>query len=257
MGSYQAGMQPGDELAGKVALVTGAARNIGRAIARSLAAGGAAVAINTRSSRSQADSVAAEIAATGGQADVFLGDVGDGAAVNAVVDAAVKRFGRLDILVLNAAVRQEIHFSEMTYEDWKRVLAIDLDSAFHFSKACLPHLINAGAGSIVTIGGVTALAGSKNRAHVGAAKSGLVGFTKSLAHDLAQYGIRVNCVSPGQVATKRGPGAPVRPDKTSLIPLARAGEPEEIAGMVRFLCGPGGSYITGQTLHVNGGLVMP
>lgn len=244
---------PGKELAGKVALVTGGALNIGSAISAALAAAGAAVAINTRASREAADALAQEIRAAGGQADVFLADIADGAQVKSMVDAVVKRFGRLDILVLNASVRTEKPFLELSYEEWRVPLAITLDGAFFCSQACAPHMVKAGGGSIVTLGGLQALSGSKSRVHGSVAKSGLVGFTRALSRDLAQYAIRVNCVAPGQIATVRANQRSARKDPKDTIPLGRAGEPREIADTVRFLCGPGASFITGQTIHVNGG----
>lgn len=247
------GMHKGDELAGKVALVTGAARNIGRAIALSLAAGGANVAVNTRSNVEQARGVVDEIKALGTEAEAYVADVADPAQVQANVDAVLKRFGRLDILVLNAAVRPHPPFEEITYEEWRHVLATNLDSAFVFAKATLPALKKAGDGRIVFFAGVTALLGLKNRAHVAASKHGVVGLTKALAADFADYGIRVNCISPGQIATSRARGEE-RSDRSKQIPLGRQGQPFEIAGMVRTLVGPAGNYITGQTIHINGGL---
>jgi 3-oxoacyl-[acyl-carrier protein] reductase len=244
------GMHKGDEFAGKVALVTGAARNIGRAIALSLASGGAKVAVNTRSNIQEARGVVDEIKALGSDGEAFLADVAEPAQVQAMVDAVIKRFGRLDILVLNAAIRDHVHFDEISFEDWRRHMATNLDSAFVFTKACLPALKKAGDGRIVTFAGVTALLGLKDRAHVAASKHGIVGLTKALAADLAEFGIRVNCISPGQIDTSRA-GAPT-PKRE--IPLGRRGSPFEIAGMVRALCGPAGAYVTGQTLHINGGL---
>jgi len=169
-----------------------------------------------------------------------------------MVDAVLKRFGRLDILVLNAALREHVHFDEISFDDWRRVLSTNLDSAFVFTKASLPALKKAGDGRIVLFAGVTALLGLKDRAHVAASKHGIVGLTKALAADLAEFGIRVNCISPGQIDTSRAHARPS--DRSKDIPLGRQGKPFEIAGMVRSLCGPAGAYMTGQTLHINGGL---
>jgi 3-oxoacyl-[acyl-carrier protein] reductase len=247
------GMHKGDEFAGKVALVTGAARNIGRAIALSLAAGGAKVAVNTRSNIEQARGVVDEIKALGTDGETYAADIGEPAQVQAMVDAVLKRFGRLDILVLNAALREHPPLDEISFADWRRVLSTNLDSAFVFTKACLPALKLAGDGRIVTFAGVTALLGLKNRVHVAASKHGIVGLTKALAQDLAEFGIRVNCISPGQIETSRAQRREV-PDRSMDIPLGRRGTPFEIAGVVRSLCGPAGAYMTGQTLHINGGL---
>jgi 3-oxoacyl-[acyl-carrier protein] reductase len=248
-------MTPGTELAGKAALVTGSARNIGRAIARSLAAGGAAVMVNANSSRAEAEQTVAMIEAAGGRAALHLADVTDAGAVAALVEAAVREFGRLDFLVNNAAVRAETPFAQIRFEEWRRVLSTVLDGAFLCTQASLPHMIRAGGGTVVNIGGLTAHRGADGRAHVIAAKAGLAGMTRALALDFAPHHITVNCVVPGTIETVRGlPGAPERPEhRRSLPPVGRRGEPEEIAAMVRMLCGPDARYITGQSIHVNGG----
>ena len=253
------GMTPGTELAGKVALVTGGARNIGRAIARSLAAGGASVMVNANTSRAEAEETRALIESAAGHAAVHIADVTDPAAVAAMVEATVKRFGRLDILVNNAAVRAETPFGEIRFEDWRRVLSTVLDGAFLCAQAALPHLVKAGGGTIINIGGLTAHKGADGRAHVITAKAGLAGLTRALALDLAPHHITVNCVVPGTIETVRGlPGAPERPQhRRSLPPVGRRGEPEEIAAMVRTLCSPDMRYVTGQSIHVNGGNLMP
>jgi 3-oxoacyl-[acyl-carrier protein] reductase len=246
----------GSELAGKVALVTGGALNLGRAISLSLASAGAAVAVNTRSSREQADGVADQIRQAGGQAEVYMADVADAACVKEMADGVLKRFGRIDILVLNASIRKEILFKDMTFEDWRQIMSISLDGSFHCIKACLPSMIESGGGNIVTLAGDTALMGAVRKVHSSAAKSGLVGMTRALARELAGDGIRVNCVSPGAINTTRPAHRSVREDPKGKIPLGRWGESEEIAAAVRFLCGPGGGFITGQTLHINGGQMM-
>ena len=254
-----AGMAPGSELAGRVALVTGGARNIGRAIARSLAAGGAAVMVNARTSRAQGEETVAMIEKAGGKAALHIADVTDPAQVRALVDATLKRFGRLDALINNAAVRMETPFEAITLEDWHRVMATVLDASFLCSQACLPHLAKSGAGAIVNIGGLTGHRGATGRAHVITAKAGLAGMTKALALDLAPKAITVNCVVPGTIESQRGlPGVPERPEgRRAPPPIGRRGEPEEIAAVVRLLCGPDARYITGQAIHVNGGGYMP
>ena len=250
------GMRPGDELAGKVALVTGGARNIGRAIARSLAAGGASVMVNAKTSRAEAEKTVEMI---GANAAVHIADVTKPDEVQALVDATVKRFGRLDFLVNNAAVRYETPFSSMKFEEWRQVLAIVLDGAFLCARSALPHMISAGGGTIVNIGGQTGHKGAAERAHVITAKAGLAGMTKALAMDLAPHKITVNCVVPGTIESQRGlPGVPDRPaHRLTVPPIGRRGEPEEIAAMVRMLCGPDARYMTGQSIHLNGGGFMP
>ena len=163
-----------NELIGKVAIVTGAGRNIGRAIALALAEGGASIVVNARSNRAEADAVAREIEAAGGKALVNIGDVADAAAMQAMADAAVKHFGRIDILVNNAALRREKSFTEMSYVEWREILDVTLDGTFHCTKACLPALRKSGAGTIVNIGGLSAHTGARNRAHVVTAMAGIV-----------------------------------------------------------------------------------
>ena len=245
-------MTKGNELAGKVALVTGASRNIGRAIALALAADGAAVAVNTRSSKEDADKVVQEIRQAGGQAETFMADIVDAKAVNAMVDGVVKRFGRLDILVLNASVRKETAFMEMGFDEWRSLLSITLDGSFHCVKACLPHLIKAGGGSIVTLGGMSALSGAKRRVHGSVGKFGLYGMTRALAKELGEHKINVNCVAPGQMNTPRASDRGARAD-VSGVPMGRRVEPDEIASTVRFLCGTGARMISGQLIYVDGG----
>jgi 3-oxoacyl-[acyl-carrier protein] reductase len=250
------GLRPGTELAGKVALVTGAARNIGRAIARSLAAGGASVMVHARTSRVEAEKTVQMI---GSSAALHLADVTKPEEVQGLVAATVQRFGRLDLLVNNAAVRYETAFASMSFQEWRQVLSIVLDGAFLCAHAALPHLIRAGGGTIVNIGGQTGHKGASERAHVITAKAGLAGFTKALALDLAPHHITVNCVVPGTIESQRGlPGVPDRPaHRRAPPPIGRRGEPEEIAAMVRMLCGPDARYITGQAIHVNGGGYLP
>lgn len=241
------------ELEGRVALVTGAAKNIGRSIALELAAAGAKVAINTRASRAEAEAVAQEIRTAGGRAAVYIADVADAGAVQQMCTAVAAELGSIDILVLNASVRREIPFTEMTFDEWRQVMAISLDGSFHCIKAVLPGMIDAGGGNIITLAGDTALNGAVGKVHSSSAKSGLAGMTRALARELGPKGIRVNCVSPGHFDTTRPAHRAARPSVHDNIPLGRLGMPSEIAATVRFLCGTGGGFITGQTVHVNGG----
>ncbi|MDP6708952.1 MAG: SDR family NAD(P)-dependent oxidoreductase [Alphaproteobacteria bacterium] len=245
-------------LAGRVAIVTGGARNIGRAIALALAEDGADVVVNAREDRAAAEAVAAEVTAAGNRALAHVADVTDEAAVRAMIEATVATFGRIDILVSNAAVRRQQPFLEISLADWHAILAVPLDGAFLCAQACVPEMIRAGGGAIVTLGGISAHLGTPGRAHVCAAKAGLEGLTHALAMELAEHEIRVNCVAPGAIDTLRGASAGARPGSIDLshIPARRMGRPEEIAAMVRHLCRPEGAYITGQTIHVNGGLFL-
>ena len=246
-----------NELTGKVAIVTGAGRNIGRAIALTLAEGGASIVVNARSNRAEAEAVAHEIEAAGGKALVHIGDVADATAVQAMADAAAKQFGRIDILVNNAALRRERPFTEMTYAEWREIMDVTLDGTFHCIKACLPALRQSGTGSIVNIGGLSAHTGAKNRAHVVTAKAGIIGFTRALAHDLADDGIAVNCVVPGLIGTPRPKDKPEPAHHLTHGTITGArGRPEDVAAAVRFLCGPGARYINGQAIHANGGAYL-
>ncbi len=245
------------ELAGKVAVVTGAGRNIGRAIALALAEGGASIVVNARSNRAEAEAVAREIESFGVKALVHVGDVADAKAVQAMADTAMQQFGRIDCLVNNAALRREKSFAEMDYREWREILDVTLDGTFHCVKACLPALRKSGAGSIVNIGGLSAHTGARGRAHVVTAKAGVVGFTRALAHDLAEDGITVNCVVPGLIGTPRPKDTPEPSHHlTHQTITGERGRPDDVAAMVRFLCGPGARYINGQAIHANGGAYL-
>ena len=247
------------ELQGRVALVTGAARNIGRAIALTLAEAGAAVVLNARSASAELQAVADEIEAAGGRAHLVAADVSAPEAVDRMAQAAAAAFGGLDILVCNAAVRRETPFEALTYQDWREVTSVILDGAYLCAHAALPYLRASPAGAIVTIGGMSAHTGSAGRAHVIAAKAGVVGLTRALAHDLAPDAITVNCVAPGLIDTVRGASTRGEPaHHKARMPLTGArGAPEDVAQAVRYLAGPAARYLTGQTLHVNGGAFMP
>ena len=248
-------MQQGRELAGRVALVTGASRNIGRSIALALADAGAAIVVNTRQARAAADSVVKEIEGAGGKAMTALADVTDEAAVAAMVEQAIKKFGRLDIVVNNAAIRPAQKIDETSLADFRAVLALMLEAPFLCVRSALPHLKQSDAAAIISIGGMTGHVGGTDRVHVASGKSGLVGMTKAFAREFAPFGITANCVVPGLVDTARG----ATPSAHAALPslLGRLGRVDEIASMVRYLSGPAARFITGQAIHVNGGAYMP
>ena len=246
-------------LEGRVALVTGAGRNIGRAIALALAEAGAKVAVNVRSSRDEGQSVVDEIEERGGEALLIVADVTKRSRVDGMVAEAAQRFGRLDIVVNNAAVRREAAFAELSYAEWRTALDVCIDGAFHCTQAALPWLRGSGAGAVINIGGMTAYTGAPMRAHVVTAKAALGGLTRALAHELAPFGITVNCVAPGLIDTVRDPAsAGARPKHHALQAtlLGRRGQAEEIAAAVVWLVGPDARFTTGQTLHVNGGAYL-
>ncbi len=246
-------------LKGKVALVTGAARNIGRAIALALADAGAKVAVNVRASRDEGQAVVDEIVARGGDALLVAADVTQRTEVDAMIAAISKHFGRLDIVVNNAAIRHEAAFADLPYSAWRAAQAVCVDGAFHCTQAALPLLRGSGAGTVINIGGLTAQTGASKRAHVVTAKAALGGLTRALAHELAEFGITVNCVSPGMMDTVRNAAsasaAPAHHSVHTTL-LGRRGHPDEIASAVVWLAGPGGRFTTGQTLHINGGAYL-
>ena len=246
-------------LAGKTAVVSGAGKNIGRSIAEHLAAVGANVVVNGRSDQAAVDAVADMLRRDYGvEALPFLADVTDRAAVDRMAEATMARFGRVDIVVSNAALRNQTPFLEMSYEEWRNVLGVALDGAFNLCQAFGRHIVAGGAGgSIVTMSGISNRVGTLNRAHVNTAKAGLEGFTRGLANEFAPHGVNVNAVAPGMIDTARGASAGVRPNLGQRgVPLNRMGDPNEIAAMVRLLCTPEGAYTTGQTIHINGGVYL-
>ena len=246
-------------LDGQAAIVTGSSRNVGRAIALALAADGAAIVVNAMNDDEGATAVVAEIEAAGGKAIKHMADVTDEAAVDGLAQAAIDAFGGLQILVNNAAIRRQQSIESMSLADWRAVTAVILDAAFLCARASLPHMVTAGGGSIVNIGGISAHFGAVDRPHVVAAKAGVIGLTKAIAVDYAARNVRANCVVPGTMDTTRGENAhPVAPHPGGHQALIdRLGTPEELAAAVRYLCSPDAAYVTGQTLHVNGGRYLP
>ena len=244
------------KLDGKVALVTGSGRNIGRATILKMAAEGANVVVNARSNQAEADAVAEEARAMGVKAMAILADVSNKEQVDSMVSMAIAEFGKIDILVNNAAIRPHKPFLEVTLEDWEYVRGVVLDGAFYTTSAIMPSMVKNEYGRIIFFTGDGAFQGPPERAHVSAAKMGLVGMCRSLASEFAPKNIRVNVVSPGSIDTSREhpewyPNA--RPPDASHIPMQRQGKVDEIASTVMFLISDEGGFITGQSIHANGG----
>lgn len=237
-----------------VALVTGSGRNIGRAIALELAKQGCAVIVNTSSNREAGEAVVAELERVGVEALYVQADVGKASDVTAMAEAALARFGKVDMLINNAAIRPEKPFLELSDDDWRRTLAIDLDSAFYTARAFLPGMIEQGWGRIVNLTGMNAIHGYAGRAPVSVAKHGLWGLTKALAKEFGPKGITVNAISPGPIRSEHPDPAMTQHIQSQLgkIPLGRLGEPEEIAGLCGFLCSEPGSFVSGQMIACNG-----
>jgi 3-oxoacyl-[acyl-carrier protein] reductase len=245
-------------LDGRVAVVTGASRRIGRAVALGLAEAGADVVVHARESRDEIEGVAAEIRARGRRAHTVLADIIDEAAVVAMFAEIGQVFGGVDLLVNNAAIRGHRPFLDMSLAEWRSRIAVILDGAFLCSREALRSMVERGGGTIVNIGGVTAHTGTVARAHVSAAKAGLVGLTKALAIEFADRGVTVNCVAPGKIGGQRsassGESAAM---PAGSIPVGREGHIEEAAHIILALCMPQAKFMTGQTVHVSGGLYMP
>ncbi len=246
------------QLEGKVALVTGASRGIGKAVALMLAENGADIAVNFAGSTAAAEAVAAEIEKMGRRAILVQGDVSQTDVCAEMVDKVVKELGHIDILVNNAGITRDTLLMRMKEEDWDAVLNTNLKGVFNCTKAAVKYMAKQRSGSIVNISSVVALMGNAGQANYAAATAGILGFTRSVAKEMAARGIRVNAVTPGFIKTDM---TSVLSEKVvaameASIPLARLGEPEDIAKAVLFLVSDNAAYITGQTLHVDGGMVM-
>jgi NAD(P)-dependent dehydrogenase (short-subunit alcohol dehydrogenase family) len=253
------------KLEGRTAFVTGASRNIGRAIALAFAAEGADLVLNTRANREELEAVAEECRKHGVRVAPVLGDIGDAAAVEAMVQQGTDALGPIDVLVCNAAVRPHKPITETSPEEWHRVFAVNLHSAFYLARAVIPGMKARGRGSIIALGGQSSVTGRPDTAAVTAAKTGLLGLVRALAAELGPAGIRVNMVVPGTIDTERRyaewypefrQAPPGGPEQLKRIPLRRLGRPEEIAEACLFLASDASAYITGDALRVMGGAVI-
>ncbi|WP_027408167.1 3-oxoacyl-[acyl-carrier-protein] reductase [Anoxybacteroides tepidamans] len=245
-------------LQGKVALVTGASRGIGRAIALELARQGAKVAVNYAGSEAKAKEVVEAIEQMGGEAFAIQADVSNAEAVDRMVKEVMERFERVDILVNNAGVTRDNLLMRMKEEEWDEVINTNLKGVFHCTKAVTRPMMKQRYGRIVNIASVVGVMGNPGQANYVAAKAGVIGLTKTAAKELASRGITVNAVAPGFITTDMTDrlAEDIRTEMLKQIPLARFGEPEDIAKVVAFLVSDAAGYITGQTIHVDGGMVM-
>ena len=249
-------------LSGRTALITGASRNIGRAIALAYASEGADLLLNTRTNREELEAVAAECRKAGVRVATALADVGDAGAVEAMVTRGLAELGGLDVLVCNAAIRPHKSVTETSVEEWHHVLGVNLHSAFYLARTVVPAMKARGRGSIITLGGLSSLTGRPDTAAVTTAKTGLLGLTRALAAELGPFGIRANMVMPGFIDTERRyaewypefkKAPPGSPEQLKQIPLGRLGRPEDIADACVFLASDASAYVTGDTIRVMGG----
>jgi 3-oxoacyl-[acyl-carrier protein] reductase len=253
------------KLAGRVALITGASRNIGRATALAFAAEGADLILNTRANADELDAVAAECRKAGVRVVTALADVADPKAVESMVQRGLAELGAIDILVCNAAIRPHKAITETSLEDWHRVLGVNLHSAFYLARAAVPAMKERRRGSIIALGGMSSLTGRPNTAVVTVAKTGLLGLVRALAAELGPFNIRVNMVMPGFIDTERRhaewypefrQAPPGSPEELAKIPLRRLGRPDDIADACVFLASDASSYVTGDSIRVMGGRVI-
>ena len=253
------------KLQGRTAFITGASRNIGRAIALAFAAEGADLVLNTRANREELEGVADECRKLGVRVVSALGDIGDAAAVESMVKNALAVLPSIDVLVCNAAIRPHKPITETSLEDWHHVFAVNLHSAFYLARAVVPGMKERGRGSIIALGGQSSITGRPGTAAVTAAKTGLLGLVRALAAELGPSGIRVNMVVPGTIDTERRyaewypefrQAPPGGPEQVKRIPLGRLGRPEDIAEACLFLASDASAYITGDTIRVMGGSVI-
>jgi acetoacetyl-CoA reductase len=245
------------QLEGKVAVITGGGKGIGAAITKELARNGVKVVVNYNKSREAADQLLAEIKENGGEGIAVQADVSAQEEANKLIAAAVEQYGRLDILVNNAGITRDRTFKKLSSEDWNEVINVNLNSVYYTTAAALPYIVESDAGRIINISSIIGQAGGFGQTNYAAAKAGMIGFTKSLALELAKTGVTVNAICPGFIETDMLAEVPenIREQIKAKIPARRFGHADEIARGVLYLCRDG-EYITGQQLNINGGLYM-
>ncbi len=245
-----------NSLQDKVAIVTGASRGIGRATALALASEGAKVAVNYANSSGAADAVVAEIADQGGEALALQANVAEADQVDALFKTVLDKWGRADVLVNNAGITRDTLLLRMKPEDWQAVINLNLTGVYLCTRAVSKVMLKQRSGRIINIASVAGQMGNPGQANYSAAKAGVIGFTKTVAKEMASRGVTVNAVAPGFIATDMTEGLESE-EILKFIPLGRYGQPEEVAGMIQFLAAdPAGAYITGQVFNVDGGMVM-
>ncbi len=246
------------KLEGTVAVVTGAGRGIGRAVAEELGASGAKVVVNYSNSKGPAEEVVASLSQNGSENAVAVqADVSDPEQAARLIEETIERFGRIDILVNNAGITIDKTMKKLTTEEWDKVVQVDLNSCYYTVKAALPHFTEQQSGTVINMSSFVGEAGNFGQTNYAAAKAGLIGFTKSAALELARYNVTVNAICPGFIETDMFAAVPenVKDRIRARIPLGRIGEPTDVASTIRFLAEDGG-YITGQAISVNGGVYM-